>query len=166
MCASCCLPFATVRLQQCNRQSEQKSTMKQTHHFFIYIYNQFLNLFVRTFFSPFLGLLRNNTCSVLYFCSSLRDIVVRKLGGNPRRSHWAPYMNQSWVHIYNLQLSAYLQRLRRLKRALHSSQGNAESCLASSKFRKIQSSPRLWNWFNSWLEHNEDLWMCHRAFTC
>lgn len=102
--------------------------------------------------------------SVLHFLSSLRDIVVRKLGGNPLRSHWAPYMNQSRVHIYNLQLSAYLQLLRRLKRALRSSQGNAQSCLASSKFWEIQSSPRLWTWFNSWLQRYEDLWTCHRAF--
>lgn len=103
-------------------------------------------------------------CSVLHFFSSPWDIVVRKLGGNPRRSHWATYMNQSWVHIYNLQLSAHLQLLRRLKRALRASQGNAESCLASSKFLKIQSSSRLWNWFNNWLERYEDLWNCHRAF--
>lgn len=103
-------------------------------------------------------------CSVLHFFSSPWDIVVRKLGGNPRRSHWATYMNQSWVHIYNLQLSAHLQLLRRLKPALRASQGNAESCLASSKFLKIQSSSRLWNWFNNWLERNEDLWTCHRAF--
>lgn len=104
-------------------------------------------------------------CPALCFCSSLRDIVVRKLGGNPFRSHWAPYMNQSWVHIYNLQLSAHLRLLRRLKRALHSSLDNAESCLASSKFWKIQNSPRLWNWFNSWLDRAyEDLWTCHRPF--
>lgn len=63
--------------------------------------------------------------------------------------------------ISTRKLSTHLHLLGRLQWALPTSQrGKTESCFAS---RKI-NSPTSCKWFNNFLEHNEDLSTCRRAF--
>lgn len=110
--------------------------------------------------SFFVRLSRNNICSVLHFGGSRRDMVVRKARGNPGRSRRAPYINQSRFHIYKKIERSFAPPRETSASVTYKPAWKDESCFAS---RKI-NSPTSWKWFNNFLEHNEDLLTCHRAF--